>query len=63
MNGDTYKRREVAEGTGVYQCGCRWVREPGRGDVLDLCALHRAHTKANVVRFERVQRTDRERDR
>lgn len=49
--GDTYKRREVSPGQ--YQCGCRWERRPGRGDVLIECALHKEATRASVDRFER----------
>lgn len=49
--GDTYKRREVSPG--VYQCGCTWTREPGWGDVLVECELHKLATKARVDRFER----------
>lgn len=26
----------------VMACGCFWVREPGRGDVLTQCAPHKA---------------------
>lgn len=53
-SGDTLKRREVAPG--VYQCGCRWVRaeedrkafEAGvRGDVLQLCPIHKQWNEGN----------------
>lgn len=54
-NGDTLKRREVAPG--VYQCGCRWIRAEDvprafqlgvRGDILQLCPLHRAWNERTV---------------
>lgn len=51
MTGDNYKRREVGEG--VYQCGCRWVRDPQRGDVLKECPIHQQATRASVAEFER----------
>jgi len=52
--GDDYKRREVY--TGVYQCGCRWERRQGWGDVLVECAIHGQATLASVERFERERR-------
>jgi len=49
--GDTYKRREVSPG--VYQCGCRWTRNPAFGDVLVECPVHRQATHTSVAKFER----------
>jgi hypothetical protein len=40
-SGDIYARRFSG---GVAQCGCRWVREAGYGDVLQLCPLHAEHS-------------------
>ena len=37
---DTHYRREVSPG--VYECGCRWDRRPGRSEVLVECPLHAA---------------------
>lgn len=54
---DTYKRREISPG--VYQCGCAWTRQPGLGDVLVECDLHRQATAASVARLERKEK-DRE---
>lgn len=51
MAGDDYKRREVVPGQ--YQCGCRWERRPGWGDVLVECPIHGQATRASVDRFER----------
>jgi hypothetical protein len=48
---DTYKRHAVSKD--VMQCGCHWKREPGFGDVLVLCPIHKAHSDASVKKFER----------
>lgn len=62
--GDTLKRREVAPG--VYQCGCRWVRaeedrkafEAGvRGDVLQLCPIHKQWNESRIPMEEVIQAT------
>jgi hypothetical protein len=50
-NGDSYKRRNTSADT--YQCGCRWERQAGFGDVLVQCRLHQAHTEALVREFDR----------
>jgi hypothetical protein len=55
MPGDDYKRRETSPG--VYQCGCRWERRSGWGDVLVECPLHKAATRASVDKFERERST------
>lgn len=60
MNGDLYKRREVAPGR--YQCGCRWMpaeKVPRakalgvRGMCLVQCPIHQAHTDSLVRKFEK----------
>ena len=56
MTGDTYKRRGVSPD--AYQCGCKWVRRAGIGDVLAQCPLHQAHTEASVKEFDRERRKD-----
>lgn len=38
----------------VAQCGCRWERREGIGDVLMECPLHAAATRASVERFDRM---------
>jgi hypothetical protein len=43
---DTYYRREVSPG--VYECGCRWDRQPGRSEVLVECPLHAGATATLV---------------
>ncbi len=48
MSGDRFKRRKVSENT--YQCGCRWERQPGYGDVLVQCPIHDAATRAETTR-------------
>jgi len=57
--GDKYKRRQV--GADGFQCGCRWERRSGYGDVLVECPIHSAATQASVDRFER-ERADTEAD-
>lgn len=56
MSGDTYKRIKVSPNE--MQCGCRWERQPGFGDVLIECPIHRQAGAANLARFER-ERDDR----
>lgn len=50
-DGDIYKRR--ATGPNTYQCGCHWTRERSLGDVLRLCPMHKAHSDAMLVAYER----------
>ena len=51
MSDDTFKR--IKTGPDTFQCGCRWERRPGFGDVLVECPIHKAAGKALVDRFER----------
>ncbi len=50
MSGDTFKRRFDGD---VAQCGCRWQRVAGLGDVLTECPIHAAAGKVRYERFER----------
>lgn len=49
-NGDTLKRRFTGC---VAQCGCRWERVKGFGDVLRLCPMHDAWNTASYEQYER----------
>jgi hypothetical protein len=51
MSVHDYRRRKVSPSS--YQCGCRWERRPGWGDVMVECEIHRQATRAAVRRFER----------
>lgn len=48
--GDTFKRRFTDD---VAQCGCRWGRQPGWGDVLRECPIHKQAGDAWLAAFER----------
>ena len=48
--GDDFKRNFTGD---TAQCGCRWERQPGLGDVLVQCPIHDAATRAEIARFER----------
>jgi hypothetical protein len=48
--GDIYKRRKIS--ADKYQCGCKWVRRAGLGDVLVECPIHKAATEAFVKRVK-----------
>jgi hypothetical protein len=50
-NRDNYKRIEISPRK--YQCGCRWTREKGYGDVLRQCLIHQQHTNMLVEKFDR----------
>ena len=56
-NGDSYKR--INTGADAHQCGCRWERRDGFGDVLVQCQLHQAHTEALVREFDRKRGIER----
>jgi len=47
LSGDTYRRNFTGD---VAQCGCRWERVAGFGNVLRLCLIHQAATDAAVER-------------
>jgi hypothetical protein len=53
LSGDVYKRRFVGD---TAQCGCHWTREPGWGDVLNLCPIHKAHSAAHLRQYERERK-------
>ena len=53
MSDDTFKRRAV--GPDEYQCGCRWERWPGYGDVLVECPIHAAAGVVQLKKFTRKQ--------
>lgn len=48
--GDTFRRNFTGD---VAQCGCRWERRDGFGDVLVECPIHQAAGKVLLDRFER----------
>lgn len=52
--GDIFNRNFTGD---VAQCGCRWTREPGFGDVLRLCTIHQQASDANYSKFERARAT------
>ena len=54
-NGDTFRRRLVDKD--LYQCGCRWERQPKYGDVLIECPIH---YQAGLARFRKFEREMRE---
>lgn len=53
-DGDSFRR--IWNGD-TAQCGCRWTREPGAGDVLVECPIHRQAGAAALARFERKRAT------
>lgn len=56
MSGDRYKRRLLdPSNPDIYQCGCRWTKEPGWGDVLALCPFHAEINSIELEQYERKQ--------
>lgn len=47
--GDIFKRIKID--ADHYRCGCYWTREPGFGDVLNLCHIHKAASEARIRRL------------
>jgi len=54
MSGDTFKR--IKTGPNTFQCGCRWERRPGFGDVLVECPIHKQAGLARLRKFERERK-------
>lgn len=54
-SGDTFKRTFNGD---VAQCGCRWTRELGFGDVLHECPIHAAAGAVLLAKFERTLREE-----
>lgn len=51
MSGDIYKRRLINKDE--YQCGCKWIKEKGFGDVLVLCIIHKTHSEVMWKKYEK----------